>query len=294
MPFSYVEMMTELGYKEYAELPDFDVPTRVPLRRPLSESTVAVLSTCGAYLPDQERFGETNDLSYRLLPREVPTSEVLFAHMSPIRVWAEQDLNVAYPRDRMVELEAEGLFNRLAPHAVSILGSITTYSDLVQETVPKIKGELDAMGVDLVVLFPFCPACHRATCVVARALEARGIPTVTMTLLREMGEAFKPPRVAFLDFPLGCTAGKPWEPGLQRDILRTVLEAVPRLDGETWGVLDLPFQWAADGSRAWEDGVRRIYRERGRQTHSAHVAEHTEHGEKLVGREREFTISCAC
>ena len=39
--------------------------------------------------------------------------------------------------------------------------------------------------------------------------------------------AFKPPRTVFLDFPLGCPAGKPNEPELQRMILRAVLEAAP-------------------------------------------------------------------
>ena len=53
--------------------------------------------------------------------------------------------------------------------------------------------------------------------------------------------AFKPPRTVFLDFPLGCPAGKPNEPELQRNILRAALEAAPEFSG-TWKIVKLPFQ----------------------------------------------------
>jgi hypothetical protein len=67
--------------------------------------------------------------------------------------------------------------------------------------------------------------------------------------------AFKPPRTVFLDFPLGCPAGKPNEPDLQRDILRATLQAAPTF-GEPWTIVKLPFQWSENGSREWEETVR--------------------------------------
>ena len=89
---------------------------------------------------------------------------------------------------------------------------------LVEQTVPGIKQIYDSQGVDLVFLFPFCPACHRSTAVIARALEARGLPTLSMNVLWEAGQEMKPPRTCFLDFPLGCPAGKPHESVQQREI----------------------------------------------------------------------------
>jgi hypothetical protein len=56
---------------------------------------------------------------------------------------------------------------------------------------------------------------------------------VSMSTLWEVSMAVKPPRTVFLDFPLGCPAGKPNEPELQRKILRAALAAAPRFDG-TW------------------------------------------------------------
>lgn len=83
--------------------------------------------------------------------------------------------------------------------------------------------------------------------------------------------AFKPPRTVFLDFPLGCPAGKPNEPQLQQRILCAALEAAP-LFREPWRIVQLPFQWSAEGSRDWEERVRELYR-KGVGTVAAHVAD---------------------
>jgi D-proline reductase (dithiol) PrdB len=74
----------------------------------------------------------------------------------------------------------------LAPVASSILGSISLWDRLATETAPKIKAEFDAQGVDLVVIVPFCPGCHRAMMILARALEARGMATLTMSTLADI------------------------------------------------------------------------------------------------------------
>ncbi len=127
---------------------------------------------------------------------------------------------------------------------------------------------------------------------IARALEARGLPTLSMSCLWEVSQAFKPPRTVFLDFPLGCPAGKPNEPGLQRDILRPDLIAATQF-GDPWKLVELPFQWPADGNRDWEETVRNDYR-RGLGVVTAHVADHQARGESLVGQEKDLTIRCNC
>lgn len=96
----------------------------------------------------------------------------------------------------------------------------------------------------------------------------------------------------FLDFPIGCPAGKPHEPTLQRDVLRAAFAAAPTF-GEPWHMVELPFQWSADGSRAWEEELKAVYR-RGRHITEAHGAAHRAVAESLHGREREFTIRCNC
>ncbi len=156
MPFSYVDFMTDLmAPKPYPRQPNFDPPHLTPLRRPIAESTIGVFTSSGVQLLTEPLLAETNDLSYRLIDRKVPLSDLIVAHQTPVRIWALEDINVAYPRERLEELEAEGTIGRLAPKSISMVGSITRYTELLQKTVPAIKEEFDSQGVDLVFLFPF-------------------------------------------------------------------------------------------------------------------------------------------
>jgi hypothetical protein len=127
---------------------------------------------------------------------------------------------------------------------------------------------------------------------ISRALEARGMPTLTMSCLYEAALAYKPPRPVFLDFPIGCPSGKPNEPTLQRDILRSALELAPAF-GDPWQIRQLPHQWSPDGSRAWEEEVRNLYRNAANIV-AAHTADHRARGESLLGKEREFSLRCYC
>ena len=58
---------------------------------------------------------------------------------------------------------------------------------------------------------------------IARALEARGLPTVYIGLMLDIVQRIRLPRAVFLDFPLGHPLGKPFDRQLQLSILRDVL-----------------------------------------------------------------------
>jgi D-proline reductase (dithiol) PrdB len=294
MPYSFSRIFEEVTGRKFENRPVFDPPKLTPLRRPITESTIGLFASCGAQLPEDPILGETEDISFRLIPRDTPMSRLVVAHKTKVRKWAVEDLNVAFPLERMRELEAEGAFKRLAHTAVSMVGSIQRFTELVEQTVPAIKQVYDSQGVDLVFLFPFCPACHRATTVIARALEARGLPTLSMSVLLEAAEEAKPPRTCFLDFPLGCPAGRPHQAEQQRAILRSALGLASEFDGQPWHIKSLPFHWSSDGSRAWEEEVSDLYRDGGLKIVLAHRDEHHMQGESLVGREREFAIRCNC
>jgi D-proline reductase (dithiol) PrdB len=294
MAYSFFKIFEEVTGRKFENRPVFDPPRLTPLRKAVAESTIGLFASCGAQLPEDPLMGETEDISFRLIPRDTPMSRLVVAHKTKVRKWAVEDLNVAFPLERMKELESEGAFKRLAHTAVSMVGSIQRYTELVEQTVPAIKQIYDSQGVDLVFLFPFCPACHRATTVIARALEARGLPTLSMSVLLESAEEAKPPRTCFLDFPLGCPAGKPHEAEQQREILRSALKLASNFDGQPWHIKSLPFLWSSDGSRAWEEEVSELYRNGGLKIVMAHRDAHHERGESLVGREREFAIRCNC
>ena len=292
MPYSFSRFLAETGRS--IPMPEFDPPTLVPLRKPVAESTIGMFVSCGAQLPEDPPLLETEDITFRLLPRDAPTDRLVVSHQTLVRKWALEDLNVAYPIDRMKELEREGTFKRLAHTNVSMVGSIERYTELMEQTVPQMKAVFDAQGVDLVLLLPFCPACHRATGLIARALEARGLPTISTSVLWEMSAAVKPPRTCFLDFPLGCPAGKPHEAAQQRDILRRTLQLAAEFDPNAWAMKSLPFQWDVDGNRDWENATEELYRNGGIKITDRHMAAHASVGESLLGNERAFAIKCNC
>lgn len=58
-------------------------------------------------------------------------------------------------------------------------------------------------------------------------------------------KAGKPPRAAFLDFPLGHTTGKPHEPELQREILIQAFDSFNTMT-KPGSIKTLPFRWSEE------------------------------------------------
>lgn len=59
---------------------------------------------------------------------------------------------------------------------------------------------------------------------IASAIEKTGIPTVCLSLLREVAVKVKPPRCLFVPFSHGFPLGKPNQPELQHRIIRAALD----------------------------------------------------------------------
>jgi hypothetical protein len=153
MPFSFVRLLNELGRD--IPRPVFDPPALTPLRKPLAESTVGLFLSCGVQCVDDPMLAETEDISFRLVNRDVPREKLVMAHKTVVRKWADEDINVGYPIDAMKALEADGTIGRLAHTAVSIVGSIERYTELFEQTLPAVKAVYDSQGVDLVLMVPF-------------------------------------------------------------------------------------------------------------------------------------------
>ena len=73
-----------------------------------------------------------------------------------------------------------------------------------------------------------------------------------MSSARDITRAAWPPRSAYLDYPLGRTAGKPHEPELNLQILRDTFAAFENL-GVPGSMAHLPYRWS-DTDR-WKDAV---------------------------------------
>lgn len=85
---------------------------------------------------------------------------------------------------------------------------------------------------------------------IARQIEAAGIPTLSLTSALSITRSVKPPRAAFVDHPLGHTAGKAHEPARQRELLRGALGGFDSIR-EPGGIVSLDVEWADDD--AWKE-----------------------------------------
>lgn len=90
---------------------------------------------------------------------------------------------------------------------------------------------------------------------VARHLEAHGIPTVVIGSARDIVEQCGVPRFVFTDFPLGNPCGRPDDADMQRTIVGTALDVLetarfPRTTVQT------PFRWDAAGE--WRASYMRL------------------------------------
>ena len=80
---------------------------------------------------------------------------------------------------------------------------------------------------------------------IARHLESLGIPTMCMGSALDILQAARPPRATFVDFPLGHTVGKPFDPAGQYNIVREGLRGFALM--ETAGTIrHLDVAWSDD------------------------------------------------
>lgn len=130
-----------------------------PLLKPLKDCTVALVTTAGLSLPDQPPFDETirnGDTTFREFTSDI-SPQVLEMHQ---RSWSFdhkgvlQDRNLAFPLDRLRELQQRGEIGVLAPHHYSFMGSIVSPSRLIKESAPEVARRLKADKVDVVLLTP--------------------------------------------------------------------------------------------------------------------------------------------
>lgn len=72
--------------------------------------------------------------------------------------------------------------------------------------------------------------CCQTVCLVQAAIEREGIATVSISLLREVTEAIKPPRALFVPFPMGYPLGAPNNAALQHRVIAAALGLLARDD----------------------------------------------------------------
>jgi D-proline reductase (dithiol) PrdB len=130
-----------------------------PLRKPIADATVAIVTTAGLVMPDQEPFDnhvKGGDSSFRVIPAEANVADLIDTHRSETfnHSGIREDPNLAFPLDRLHEMERDGRIGRINNRHLSFMGSISAPERLIRDSAPAAAELLVADGVDLALLVP--------------------------------------------------------------------------------------------------------------------------------------------
>jgi hypothetical protein len=115
---------------------------------------------------------------------------------------------------------------------------------------PEVLARCREDGADVAILVPNCPICHQVLSLVARHLEAQGIPTVVMGAAKDIVELCGVPRFVFSDVPLGSAAALPHDVASQDATLELALRVLEGAPGPRTTVQN-PLVWP--GPAGWRD-----------------------------------------
>jgi hypothetical protein len=224
-----------------------------PLRKPLSQSRVTIVTTAAPFDPakgDQGPGAKYNGGAkfYSVYDGDASkTHDLRISHIAYDRVHTSaDDSGTWFPLPLLRRLANERRIGEIAPR---FFGAPTNRSHRVtiESDAPEILARCRADKVDAAVLVPNCPVCHQTISLVARHLEANGISTVVMGCAKDIVEHAAVPRFLFSDFPLGNSAGRPRDPGSQAFTLELALRLLESAPGPQTTVQS-PLRWSADAS----------------------------------------------
>jgi D-proline reductase (dithiol) PrdB len=237
-----------LGYDNPYRYAHFDHVPFTPLRKPLAQSVLTLVTTAAPYQPDRGPQGPGapyNAAAKFFAPYAGDTArdhDLRIAHVAIDRKHTRmEDSNSWFPLPSMRRLANEGRF-RLATR---FHGAPTNRSQrhTMEVDIPQILQRCREDGVDGAVLVPNCPVCHQTLSLTARALEAAGISTVIMGCAKDIVEHVGAPRLLFSDFPLGNAAGRPHDPASQEQTLDLALRLLESATGPRT-TLQSPQRWS--------------------------------------------------
>ena len=258
-PIPYLQRISTyyqaLGYGTPYEWARFtDVPFQ-PLRKPLSQCRVALVTTAAPYLPGQGDQGP--GAPYNAAAKfytaysgdSAQDHDLRISHVAIDRQHTTaEDSSTWFPLPALRQSARTG---RIGSVARRFHGAPTNRSQRVTLEVdaPEIVARCQADGADAVVLVPNCPVCHQTVAITARLLEQAGIATVVMGCARDIVEHVGVPRLLFSDFPLGNSAGRPNDPESQALTLELALGLLASAPAART-TLRSPLRWS--DSAAWK------------------------------------------
>src|ERR1043166_6794596 len=133
-----------------------------PLRKPLAQCHVAIVSSAGVVLPGQEPFSKTprGDTNFREIPADADLKALRDTHRSGSfdHRGMNQDPNLVFPLDRLRELAEARRIGSVNRRHLSFMGSIPAPGLLIRDSAPAAaqlpvqdRGDAPLLGAGLPV-----------------------------------------------------------------------------------------------------------------------------------------------
>jgi hypothetical protein len=158
-PVRYIDAITQryasLGYAPYRWYVADSSPPFAPLKKPLSQSRLGVLTTSGCYVAGQVAFHYKDDASIRRIPIDTPADRLRFSHITEnYLVNARRDPECLVPFTALRRLRDDGAVGSLADDAISCMGGVYSQRKVRAELIPQIEGAFKQQAVDVALLVP--------------------------------------------------------------------------------------------------------------------------------------------
>jgi len=156
MPFQYLPVMAQNSApKPPRVLVTPTKPAWCPIKKPLNQSRVALLSSAALRLAHQEPFIPREDFGYRRVPSDPSAGEIIIDHHSGIGRVPKQDPEMVFPRTALASLLRRGIVGDLAPFHFSFMGGLRDHDKIENELATAIATDLRQTQVDLAMLVPY-------------------------------------------------------------------------------------------------------------------------------------------
>ena len=123
-----------------------------PVTKPLNEMTVALATAAGVHVKTDKRFNLAGDFTWRKIPDDVPSSELMVTHGGYDNSDVNKDINCMFPIDRLHELRDSGFIQATAPTHAGFMGGGGNIEKFTNETGPEIAQMLKDEDVDAAIL----------------------------------------------------------------------------------------------------------------------------------------------
>lgn len=237
-----MNLTTAKGMKSEVYAPVTPPPVWTPLTKPLKDCKVGFATAGGIHIKTQEPFKTAGDFTYRIIPSDTLSSELMVTHGGFDNSDINKDVNAMLPIDRLHELAKEGFIGSVSPVLIGFMGGGGNVQKFKEETGPAIAKIFKDEGVDIVLLTGGCGTCHRSATIVQRAIESVGISTIIVAALPPIAKQQGAPRIAAAHVPIGSNAGEPNNVEMQTAILKDSLNAMTKMK-EFGELIMLPYEY---------------------------------------------------